>query len=265
MAEMIPDRMPSGSSKGEKRLFDMLQNLPDDYLVYYEPIIANRYPDFVLICPDLGVLIIEEKGWKHGQLIAGDNQTITISDHRGLETQHRHPIRQAREYMYSLMDALRQVPGGQRLLQESGEHKHHFAFPFGHFAVLGNITAEHLTRTAAGDMTALFPSNKVVTRDQLLEWEEQNLSGTELVKTLKNYFDPFWQIEPLNEDQIKILRAAIHPEVRIVQPKKELEPKNTVITDKEEDISLKVLDTRQENHARNIGDGHRIVYGVAGS
>ncbi|KOR27252.1 hypothetical protein TI03_07280, partial [Achromatium sp. WMS1] len=37
------------------------------------------------------------------------------------------------------------------------------------------------------------------------------------------------------------------------------------ITDKEEDISLKVLDTRQENHARNIGDGHRIVYGVAGS
>lgn len=32
-----------------------------------------------------------------------------------------------------------------------------------------------------------------------------------------------------------------------------------------EPIDLKVLDLRQENNARKIGEGHRIVYGVAGS
>jgi superfamily I DNA/RNA helicase len=31
------------------------------------------------------------------------------------------------------------------------------------------------------------------------------------------------------------------------------------------DESIKVLDVRQENHARNMGNGHRIIYGVPGS
>jgi len=38
MAEMVPDRMPTRASQGEKRLFAILQQLPDDYIVYYEPI-----------------------------------------------------------------------------------------------------------------------------------------------------------------------------------------------------------------------------------
>jgi hypothetical protein len=56
---MIPDRLPSGSSKGEQRLFAILQRLSDDCLVYYEPVISNRYPDFVVLDPDLGIVVIE--------------------------------------------------------------------------------------------------------------------------------------------------------------------------------------------------------------
>jgi hypothetical protein len=51
VALMIPDRLPSGSSKGEQRLFAILQKLPDDYIVYYEPVISDRYPDFLVIAP----------------------------------------------------------------------------------------------------------------------------------------------------------------------------------------------------------------------
>ena len=63
MADLIPDRIPQSASQGEKRLFSILQRLPDDYLGYYEPFINNRFPDFVLICPDLGLMVIEVKGW----------------------------------------------------------------------------------------------------------------------------------------------------------------------------------------------------------
>jgi len=44
MAIMIPESMPHGASKGEKRLFSIIQELPDDCIVYYEPIIQNRQP-----------------------------------------------------------------------------------------------------------------------------------------------------------------------------------------------------------------------------
>jgi hypothetical protein len=63
VAQTIPEKLPSKSSQGEQRLFAVLKRLPDDAVVYYEPIIDNRHPDFVVILPTLGVLLIEVKGW----------------------------------------------------------------------------------------------------------------------------------------------------------------------------------------------------------
>lgn len=264
MAIMIPDRCPYRASSGEKRLFAILQNLPDDYYIYYEPVIGNRYPDFILLCPDLGVLIAEVKGWRQNDLVSGDTQAITIREPGGT-TQHRHPIRQAREYMYDLMDRLRKLPGGQRLLDGPGEHENRFRFPFSHFVVLSNITAEQLTRSAAGDMSTLFPPSKVITRDQLLTWEAEEPSEAQLKDRLKSCFDPFWPIEPLRDDQIDLLRAAIHPEVLINTPSKpSCSPENARLSTVQT-AELKVLDARQEINARSIGSGHRIVYGIAGS
>jgi hypothetical protein len=48
MAECIPDRLSAKASRGEERTFALLKKLPDDYLIYYEPNIDNRHPDFSL-------------------------------------------------------------------------------------------------------------------------------------------------------------------------------------------------------------------------
>ena len=60
MAIMIPDEF-DGTSKGEQRLFSQLQELPDDVIVYYNPRIKQREPDFVVIAPAIGVVVIEVK------------------------------------------------------------------------------------------------------------------------------------------------------------------------------------------------------------
>ena len=44
MAEMIPDRLPSGTSAGERKVFALLQQLPDEVIAYYERV--DRYPGF---------------------------------------------------------------------------------------------------------------------------------------------------------------------------------------------------------------------------
>jgi superfamily I DNA and RNA helicase len=261
MAEMVPDRMPTRASQGEKRLFAILQQLPDDYIVYYEPIIENRYPDFIIIAPDRGLMVIEVKGWYAANLLSADSHEVKIKTRQGPTTE-RHPIRQARDYMYALMDQLRRIPGGVRLLQASGAHQNRFIFPFGHFAVLSNITAEQLASAPNGDFSTVFPATKVVTRDQLQDWHDSELAEEALKQKLQAFFDPYWTFDPLREDQIAVLRAAIHPDTLLTPS---LTPTPTAEETPSAVVDLKVLDLKQENNVRNIGQGHRIIYGVAGS
>lgn len=57
MAYMIPETLPRNAkvTAGERLLFGTLrEHLPDDYIVYYEPRIFGRCPDFVVIGCSIG-------------------------------------------------------------------------------------------------------------------------------------------------------------------------------------------------------------------
>lgn len=255
MAEMLPDRLPQNASAGERRVFAALQRLPDDCIVYYEPVIKARYPDFVVIIPDVGLLVIEAKGWYPNYIQRADANEIVIQVGTQPPTIERHPLRQAREYMYSLMDIARRHPESARLIHSEGPNSGKFVYPFGNLAVLNNITSEQLGSVAGGTVQTLFPPAKVMTRDDLMSLE--SLNPEDLRERLKRCFDPWWNFHPLDARQIDVLRAVLHPEI--------------VITKQPDDSSaaqhqtLTVLDQRQEKFARSIGDGHRVLYGVAGS
>ncbi|TVS20117.1 MAG: hypothetical protein EA424_05600 [Planctomycetaceae bacterium] len=254
MAEMIPDRMPDGASAGEKRVFSILQNLPDDCIVYYEPAIAERYPDFVVLCPCLGLLVIEVKGWYPANILAANSNDVRVRDRSGIATSQAHPIRQARNYMYRLMDRCKQTPELQRLLQGPGPYEGGFRFPFGHLAVLSNITRDQLETHPLGDLDPVFPPERVIARDELEDWKD--LTPKEIVTRLQRYFDPFWNFEPLCQDDVRLLRAVIHPEISW---------SDTASPSVSDDHVILTLDLRQERHAASLGSGHRIIYGVAGS
>jgi UvrD-like helicase family protein/nuclease-like protein/AAA domain-containing protein len=258
VAEIVPDKLPSRASKGEERLFSILKNLPDDYIVYYEPIIENRYPDFVLICPDLGLMIIEVKGWYPSDIKTADHHEVVVLESRR-ETRRKHPLRQARDYMFALMDYCKKHPEFHILLNPSGEYQNRFVFPFGNIAILSNITSEQLGSHSLGDLSPVFPPSRVVTRDGLLSWE--NLNPDELKHTLRSYFDPYWSFPRLTERQVNTLRVIIHPQIQITSARPGLETGQGHA----EMLDLKVLDLKQERNALNIGQGHRILYGVAGS
>lgn len=256
MAEMVPDRIPNNASAGEKRLFSILQRLPDDYIVYYEPVIENRYPDFIVICPDMGLMVIEVKGWYPKQLITGDSNNIVVADQAG-PASYKHPVRQARDYMCLLMDKCKKSVTGHLLMNKDGEFANRFIFPFGHFAILSNITTEQLKTHEAGDMTSVFSPEKTITRDVLDYWDNKLLTAPAICSQLRKYFDPFWAIEKLTASQVDALRAIIHPEIIIEQP--------ALPALEQEIANVKVLDLKQENNARHIGSGHRLISGIAGS
>jgi hypothetical protein len=241
MAQMVPETLPASSTAGEKRVFAALERLLDDCLVYYERVVRGRYPDFVVVLPEIGVLVIEVKDWRLTELENVTSDTVTVK-RRGRSEEVLHPRKQARGYMLRLMDECRKHPHASNLMREDGR----FAFPFGHIAVLSNINRSQIEREAP-ELTRPFPPNVTITRDELASWDE--LEPQALLARLKVYFDPWWPFPKMTPEQVDILRSVIHPHV--------------VIRASETDLA--VLDLRQERHACAIGTGHRIVYGVAGS
>ena len=253
MAHTIPSSLPSRASKGEERLFNLLKRLPDEVIVYYEPYVDNRHPDFVVILPRLGVLLIEVKGWYLPDILAADSHSVRIRDGER-EVIQAHPLRQVRDYKFLLMNRCSKDKQLSLLTHRSGAHEGGFQFPFGSFAVLSNITRDNLQKLPE-NVNALFPQAHVATRDELLGWEE--LGGEELMGLLQRYFDPFWPITPMTPNQVNIVKAILHPEILLAlafqDPTKPQEP------------TVKVLDLKQEELARDVGSGHRLIFGVAGS
>jgi hypothetical protein len=301
MAEMIPDHLPPGASAGEKRVFDVLQRLPNDCIVYWEPVVARRYPDFIVIIPDLGLLVIEVKGWHCSHIVEANTQEVRIQSSAGLLV-HKHPSRQARDYMNALRDACRSHASSTCLLQLTGPHEGKFVFPFAHCAVLSQITSDQIGKHPSENLRSIFPSESVVTADILQVWSE--CDGSQLKTKLGVLFTPTWVFPRMTHRQIDTLRAVIHPEVCISPPPAEIAsskaPESQTTPESQpvppvssptpvslisastrpapktgphvanparepKPVTLKVLDLKQERDARSIGDGHRLVYGVAGS
>jgi hypothetical protein len=139
-------------------------------------------------------------------------------------------------------------------LNAAGPRAGGFSFPFGHIAVLSNITRAQLRELADRGLASVFSQANVVTRDELLAW--QDLDETSLKAELIRRFDPYWPIEGLTPYQLDVFRSVIHPEIDLSA---------STPAGGEPRTELKVLDYRQERNARSIGDGHRVLYGVAGS
>jgi hypothetical protein len=245
MAHFIPEKLPSNASAGEQTIFNLLQKLDDDCLVYYEALVDTSKPDFIVIIPDAGVVIIEVKGGYAGHIRSANRHRIEW-DRRGRQQTEKHPLEQARGYMFALKDACEAEEKAWPLFKWRGPHGGHLRFPIAPVAAFSNINRAQLD--ALGEETAkVFPPKTCITRDVLESW--QALDGPQFKEKLKACFERSWPFTPLSPSDVDLLRAIIHPEVRL--------------PGRETDIA--VLDQRQEAHARAIGRGHRILSGVAGS
>lgn len=245
MAKTVPKNIPYKSSRGEKRLFALLSKLPDECLIYYETKLGSLRPDFVVICPKLGVLIIEVKGWYLNQIASADANTVTLDKSGNFETA-KHPLAQARDYMFEAKDQCRKADRERLIHHATGAHQGRVVFPFGHIAVMTNISKAQMDRSNRA-VDEVFPPAQTLFRDDIERLE--TLDPEALLTTIGTWFDPTWKFPPLNSDQVNLVRAAIHPEIRLSKF----------------DRDLAVLDLEQERLASDIGSGHRIIYGIAGS
>lgn len=240
MAFVIPERLASRSAvtAGERKVFVALRDhLPEDYLVYFDVRVKDRHPDFIVVGPDLGVVVLEVKDWRL-TTIAGttpDGVVINTSDGERLV---RHPLHQARDYIHRTVDLLKQRPA-----LRTGDH---LSCGWGYGVVLPSLkTPDVQTPSLFGPTLedALGPG-LVLTAD--------DLTADRLLPRLRALL-PRWaeRLPPLTPEQIDEIRAVLYPEIRVGWG-----PGVDVI---------EVMDREQERLARSLGDGHRLLRGVAGS
>jgi hypothetical protein len=257
MAQMVPATVPPQATSGEKALFRILATLPEDVYVYYDVQIRHRFADLVVISPRLGVLMIEIKDWKPSSIASANHDTIELRLHSH-NKKVAHPLKQARQYAFALSDEIQSRLEGRILLERDGPYKGKILFPISYLACLSQISERDIQ---ALELSSIF-DHRTVTKEWLSK--ARDINGEELESLLARYFFPKFQFTPLDNTQIDHLRGIIHPHIVVRSATQKLRD-HYVDSGRSFADFLQVLDAKQEQKARNIGPGHRLIFGVAGS
>lgn len=256
MALMVPDAVPSKASEGEKRLYKILQyELPDDCYVWYEPTVKGLYPDFIVLSPTLGLLILEVKGWRASQIVSA-SQFFEIDNGERTEREQS-PLRQGKSYLDALLDKLKRYP---ILTQPDGDYQGKLSFPVGVGVVMTNITA---SQAQEENIYNLLEQPQVAYRDELMEWD--GIGECQLMRRLENMFTQRFKFMALTDDQISTIKGIIYPEKAIREKPATFESVPGDSVPPPNSSTIVTLDIEQERLAASIRDGHRLFYGVAGS
>ena len=255
MATLIPalGACVSRMTAGERRLAERLeQKLDDDYLLWYDVPIGPKqtHPDFVLLHPRRGLLILETKDWKLETVQRATRQMWEIVPDGQLKVV-MNPLAQARHCAIQVVNALERDP---QLVQPAGAHQGKLAFPWGHGVVLTRITRKQFDAAGLGD--AIEP-HYVICKDEM----EESADVEEFQQRLWNMF-PHSFGGVMSLPQLDRVRWIMFPEVRV-------QTQGALFDDSDVDAELpsimRVMDLQQEQLARSLGDGHRVIHGVAGS
>ena len=120
MATLIPaiSACVSRMTSGERRVAERLeQKLDDDYLLWYDVPMGprNTHPDFCVLHPRRGLLVLEVKDWKLSTIQQADKQTWEIIPD-GIPKTVANPLEQARQYAHAVVNALQRdvCPSGTK-------------------------------------------------------------------------------------------------------------------------------------------------------
>lgn len=241
-------------TRGELRLAERLKDFLEENAVVWHNLPVGprrRHPDFIVIHPANGLLVLEVKDWRLETIASADKTRVELLTSRGT-VRESHPLEQARKYAFEVVRTLER--DGQLLFPPGHRLAGRPIVPFGYGAVFTNITRKQFNQA---ELHEVFAEGLCVFKDEMTE----GTPAEEFRSRLWNMVHPRAG-EPLSMPQFDRLRALLFPEIRIRQIALPLDaPKAADPSER----TLEVMDMHQEQIARSLGEGHRIIRGVAGS
>ena len=255
MAILIPaiGSCVSRMTSGERRLAERLeQKLDEDYLLWYDVPVGPKqsHPDFVVMHPRRGVLILETKDWRLETVQQATRQAWDILVNGKIKVVIN-PLAQARFCAIQVVNSLERDP---QLIHSAGPHKGKLAFPWGHGVVFTRITRKQFDAAGLGE--AIEP-NSVICKDEMEESADPEAFQQRLWHMFPHSFGGIMSLPQMDR-----VRWSMFPQVRV-------QTQGALFDDSDTEAELpsimRVMDLQQEQLARSLGDGHRVIHGVAGS
>ena len=255
MAILIPSMgaCVARMTSGERRVAERLEaKLDADYLLWYDVPVGPRHthPDFVVLHPSRGILVLEVKDWKLSTIQQADKNDWVIAPD-GVPKTVASPLEQARQYAHQIVNALERDP---QLVQADGRHAGKLAFPWSYGVVLPNITRKQFDDS---ELRQALEPQRVICQDEMLE----SADPEDLQSRLWDMF-PYGMRGVISLPQLDRVRWIMFPQVRV-------QTTGDLFDDTQAEADLpsimRVMDLQQEQLARSLGDGHRVIHGVAGS
>ncbi|MGA3854631.1 3'-5' exonuclease [Bacillus pumilus] len=257
MAIIVPEVIKSTATAGERILFRTLKEyLPDDYIVHYEPNINGFRPDFVIIGPDLGVLVLEVKDYTKNTIRELNDNTWGILDSSGDLHRVKSPLIQSREYAFKIKEMLEKDID---LINTEGKYQFKLKFPYGYGVVFTRLHEEQLLKNKVYEV---IDPQFILSRDQI-DPDNDHFDAEILIEKLFDMFHvPFKLNTPLSSDELKRIYYHLYKEIRVGADVEPVPYQAKLLLSFR---NIKTMDLHQENLAKQIGDKHRLIRGVAGS
>src|SRR5262249_3771936 len=223
----------------------------DDWLCWYDVPVGPKsmHPDFLVLNPRRGLLVIEVKDWKLESIQSIDKVSVSLLVD-GRVKRESNPFEQARQYAFGVRRLFESDP---LLVAEPGAaFQGRLVFPWGCGVALTNISRKAFEAT---DMGNVLPPDRVICQDEMVGAIESEA----FQKHLWGMFGVAFHCL-LTLPQIDRVRWHLFPEIRVSQSVLDLRPADGAVADAVPEM-VRVMDLRQEQLARSIGEGHRVIHG----
>lgn len=238
MAWMIPPTLPPDATPGERRVFEALASLPEDYSVYYRRLFPGRQhvqePDFVVIGVDIGLIVLEVKDWRGPQPPEAYG--------------HKNPLAQAKGYVDGLRDLVRER-GFPVLAEAEGRHAGDLVFP-----CVPAVVLPYVKRDRWEGLGIDLDPRHVLVREDL----DPEILPDRLRNLARLYFSP-----RLDKGQVDFLRCLVAPELCLEPVSAGGPPRLLDLLQAAIVTSDLFLPPPEQSLARDLSV--RLVRGVAGS
>jgi len=231
----IPKKIES-MNKSEQYIFNKLKRLYMEessisYL-YLEPKIKNLTPDFILIDPIRGVLIIEVKAWGLDYIDTINEKEVKTIDGNTLEN----PAYKARRYFNKMQGLL--------YFYDELVDKGKLNFKLHSIVTMTELTKQETIDKSIDNFFDHYPARVVY---------KNELSNLELSSLFNN------DIKVIDSSIIDTIRVAIFPEIKIIHRVSNNLSLSTL------DKKISALDFEQERFVKRLPLGHYIITGIPGS
>lgn len=230
------------ATSGERTFFNRIQSIftEENHIIgYFEPDLGGLHPDFLLLSPKYGIIIVELKDYSEKYLKTGNiSKTGKWERLKGDNIKRLdNPFDQLHQYWRVVKDRI-----------DKCHFPEEFRIPINRLVVFSEISSNsHLAK----EIKKIAPVKISLCFRETLKSEEN----------FKMFINDLLPVNlQLSEDQFKLLRANLIPTCRLPTIKQADLLKYFSPEDK-----IKLLDQAQERLARELGEGHRLMFGVAGS